>query len=201
MSAQQHLHASLRQPVPGMSVTLSQPAAAPSRVPRWVPNALDSTGLHMTHRNPLWTEPLRIGLGRTHRTFLYELLIRRFWVQVPGGAHRITPGQPGCRGFPGQRQKGPKAPKVPRWVPTARDRFFTLPDEAVHGTQTLPHSRSSATAFEVSPDPYSLSMSLGFCASYHLLRSPRLGFVTTKPRNLRITRSTCAVTLTDRHAP
>ncbi len=72
--------------------------------------------------------------------------------------------------------------RVPRWVPTARYRLFALVVEAAHGPQKLPHSRSSTTVCEQSTHVYSLVVSLGFCASYPLLRSPNPSFVTTKPR-------------------
>jgi len=55
------------------------------RVPKWVPNSGCLPGIHRTHRTDARTEPLLSGLHRTPWNILWELLIRRFWVRVPGG--------------------------------------------------------------------------------------------------------------------
>jgi hypothetical protein len=58
----------------------------PRRVPNRVPNFPVLAGLGRTDRTVTWTEPLVLGLCGLPRTESGGLLIRRFWVQVPGGA-------------------------------------------------------------------------------------------------------------------
>ncbi len=55
------------------------------RVPKWVPNSPCLTGPSRTDRTDRRTKPLVDGLDGTGWKLLSGLLIRRFWVQVPGG--------------------------------------------------------------------------------------------------------------------
>lgn len=68
------------------STTQPMPLPLPRRrVPKWVPNSLVLAGLARTDRTVTWTKPLVLGLAGLARTESRGLLIRRFWVQAPGG--------------------------------------------------------------------------------------------------------------------
>ncbi len=54
-----------------------------------MPNFPVLAGLGRTDRTVTWTKPLLPGLHRISRTGNVGLLIRRFWVQVPGGAPHL----------------------------------------------------------------------------------------------------------------